>query len=435
MSRLRAAVLALIAAAPWTSQAAEITRIASSFEEKDPFGMFIDVGFERTQERSKIVREFHQDGTVADVNELRFVNVDTRLNLGMHIGLWQDVELSFGLPIVFAQDRRWRFVQTPDPSQATDETTSSIYNNCVQVNGDVLPNCPGTNRLPMFNIGEDTNSYRGGIGNIHLGFAYGILNQKKDETKPDLIIGLDYEAPTAEMLDPTVATAATARGKIGDRIHKYRFYTSLSRRMGAADPYFSLYYQLPVRGPGWYSNCDHAEAQYLGRPDNCGTAEWSRAETGIKPPHEAGLKFGSEFILYERAETHQRVALNATALVTYVSQGRYYNEVSDLFGRLLSTGDYVSLGGRVGVVAHLAEFIQLNLGFRMAYNTEHALTEEVIGKDLDPVDTPGHGMVEVNTKPLEVNPTFDWRADMVSRRFRVTESNIITFDATLSFAF
>ncbi len=433
MSRLRAAVFALCFASPWAvAQAAEITRIASSFEEKDPFGMFIDVGFERTQERAKLVREFHQDGNVQDVNELRFVNIDTRLNLAAHIGLWQDFEISFGMPIVFAQDRRWRYVQTPE---ATDETNSSIYNNCVRPSGEIVPGCPGTTREPMFVINEDTNSFRGGLGNIHLGAAYAFFNQAKDETKPTWIVGLDYEAPTAELLDPTIVTASNARGKIGDRIHKYRFYTSLSRRLGAADPYFHVYYQLPVRGPGWYSNCDHAEDKYLGRPGNCGTAEWSRSETGIKPPHEAGLRFGSEFVVYERPATFQKVSFDARASVTYVGQGRYYNQMSDLFGRMLSTGDYVTLGGRVGFAAHLAEFIQLNVGIQMLYGTEHVLTDETIGKDLDPEGTMGHGTVDVNTKPIEINPTFDWRADMASRRFRATEINLLTFDATLTFAF
>ena len=48
MSRLRAVLAALMLGAPFVASAAEVTRVASSFEDDDPFGMFIDVGFERT---------------------------------------------------------------------------------------------------------------------------------------------------------------------------------------------------------------------------------------------------------------------------------------------------------------------------------------------------------------------------------------------------
>src|SRR4051794_20185470 len=129
MVRLRAVVL-MLSTVSTAAHAAEITRIASSFEEGDPFGMFIDVGFERSQNRMKITRENHQFGTLQDVDELRFVDIDTRLNIDAHIGLYQDLEFSFGLPIVFGQDRRWRFAQTP--GSPTNAGNSTITNNCVQ---------------------------------------------------------------------------------------------------------------------------------------------------------------------------------------------------------------------------------------------------------------------------------------------------------------
>ncbi|MGQ0506768.1 MAG: hypothetical protein ACT4TC_15770 [Myxococcaceae bacterium] len=431
MVRLRAVVLVLASVCS-AANAAEITRIASSFEEKDPFGLFIDVAFERTTSRGKIVHEVHQDGDVQDANELRYVGVDTRLNLEAHIGIWQDFELSFGVPIVFAQDRRWGFNQS---GGATDASNSSITNNCVRINGDIVPNCPGTNREPIFAVDDSTRSYRGGIGNLKIGLAYGILNQAKDETKPTWIVGIDYEAPTATKLDPTLPTAENARGNIGDRIHKYKLYTSLSRRMGAADPYFSLSYQLPMKGSGWYSNCDNPDPRYLGRPENCSNGAWSRADTGIKPPHEVGLRFGTELVMFEKPKAGQRVAIDLRGVVTYVSGGRYYNEMSDLFGRFLSTSDYASIGGRFGFVAHLAEFVRLRLGLQYTYNTERVLTNELIGKDLDAPGSPGYGTVEVKTNLAEINPTFDWRADMTSRRFRMVDSNTFMIDAALTFSF
>src|SRR4051794_40215551 len=100
MLRLRAILFALMLGAPLAASAADITRIASSFDEDDPFDLFIDVGFERTQNREKITREQLDptDGSLTDVSELWHKAVDSRLNMRLAIGLYKDLEFSFGLP-------------------------------------------------------------------------------------------------------------------------------------------------------------------------------------------------------------------------------------------------------------------------------------------------------------------------------------------------
>ena len=55
MLRLRAILAALLLGAPLAASAADITRIASSLDEDDPFDLFVDLDFERTQ----IAREDH----------------------------------------------------------------------------------------------------------------------------------------------------------------------------------------------------------------------------------------------------------------------------------------------------------------------------------------------------------------------------------------
>jgi hypothetical protein len=160
MSRFGVSVtfLALMAAAP--AWAAELTRIASSLEPDDPFGLFLDVGFERTQQRSGITRETHVDGTVRDVRELNFISLDTRLNVSAAIGLYRDLELRFRIPIVFQQDRSWTF------ASGMTAGASSISNNCLAPNGTLLhADCltNGTGTQPLFNV--PSASYRGGVGN------------------------------------------------------------------------------------------------------------------------------------------------------------------------------------------------------------------------------------------------------------------------------
>src|SRR5207253_731987 len=96
-------------------------------------------------------------------------------------------------------------------------------------------------------------------------------------------------------------------------------------------------------GPGWYSNCDHPDTvapgggATIGRPENCGTDAWKRIDTGLKPAHRGGIIFGSEFNAYDEPSKHQKVAIDLRGIATYVSEGRYYNEMSDLFRKYLYT--------------------------------------------------------------------------------------------------
>jgi hypothetical protein len=342
------------------------------------------------------------------------------------VGLWQDLEFRFNLPIVFAQDRRYRF------ARGTDEENSTIQNNCLQANGQLLdPNCPGTGSgaQPIFQVPQDT--FRGGLGNLTFGLSYGIFRQEKDPTKPTWIVGLDYEAPTAAMLNPTEPTSRQERGAIGDRVHKYTFFTAVSRRMGIADPYFRIHYTLPVRGSGWYSNCDDPDASRMSVPENCNTRDWSRADTGIQAPHTGGVAFGTELNAYDNPAQQQKVAFDFRLRADYVSAGRYFNPLSDAMDKFLWTGDFMRLGGSMGFVAHAAEYVMLQVRAGLFYDTEHTLTGERVGKDLT-----GDGVVNVDfADPREINPNFDFRTDMVSRRFRATESVHLSIDATLTIRF
>ena len=194
MSRLRAVVAALTLGAPFAATAADVTRVASSFEDDHPFGMFIDVGLEHTQRRTKILREVLPtgEGSRQYVGELLYKGFDTRLNVDLSLGIAQDVELSFGLPVVLFQDESWSFAS---------DTNSTLLNNCLRANGSLTdPSCPamGAGAVPLFNVPLET--FRGGLGNMRFGLAWAVFNQRKDETKPTWVVGLDYEAPTAKLL-------------------------------------------------------------------------------------------------------------------------------------------------------------------------------------------------------------------------------------------
>src|SRR5258705_513815 len=96
--------------------------------------MFVDLNFLYTLERSKIVREWYQGGDEVDVTELRYEKKDYTLKGDIHLGIYKDLEFHFGIPVILAQDRSWSF------AQGTDETNSTIFNNCLKADGSLVSN-------------------------------------------------------------------------------------------------------------------------------------------------------------------------------------------------------------------------------------------------------------------------------------------------------
>lgn len=406
-----------------TAFGAEITRVASSFEEKDPFGLFLDFTFDRIADRATLVREWYQLGELQDVTELRYQKYETKLGIDVNVGLYKDVELHIGVPIVFQQDRNWFF------AGGTNETNTTIWRNCGNAAGAPCAN-PGVGDDRLFE--PPTNSYRSGLGDFTFGLAWNVFVQAKDPSKPTWTLRFDYTAPTATMLNPSVVTTSSMRGAIGDKVHKYAFSTAVSKKLNKyIEPYLEVHYTLPWRGPGFYSNCDDASAARMGYPQNCGKEGWSREQTGIQPAHTGGSIFGTEITAFEREDRHQRVAFDLRGWFNYVSEGRTYNEMSDLFGKLLYSSDYGQVGGQFGFIGQAAEFVKLRASTSFAYNTEHFLTNENIGKDFGDADD----FVSVTTAPEEISPNYDFRVDRVGRRFRIEQQYIfrIQITATLNF--
>jgi hypothetical protein len=409
----------------WTAAAAEITRVASSFEEKDPFGMLLNFTFDRAWDRGKITREWYQEGGLTDVTELNYARDETRLGIDMHVGIFRDVEFHIGVPIVFQQDRQWTF------AAGTTAANSTLFRNCGDARGTPCAT-PGAGDGRLFEVGTDgRTTYRGGLGDFTFGLAWNVFNQAKDDTKPTWTLRIDYTAPTASVLNPSLETTSGRRGNIGDRVHRYQFVTALSRRLGEYfEPYFSVSYTLPWVGPGAYSNCADPSDLRMARAENCGQAPWTFAETRVRPAHVGLVSFGNEIIAFERPDRFQRVVVDLRAFLQYTSEGRYYNEMSDLLGKLLFNSDYGTVGGQLGFAGQAAEFVMLRASASLGYQTERYLTLETVGRDEN-----ANGTIDVASNPIELNPNYDFRIDRAGRRFRMQEQVVfrVMVTATLNF--
>jgi hypothetical protein len=419
------AVVWALTTLPLIASAAEVTRVASSFDDNHPFGLYVDAAYERWQHNGIIVQEQHANGDRVDSPQLNYLGVDSRLELDLHVGIWRGLEFSFGLPIILSQTDAYTY------ANGVSATNSSLTQNCITASGELVdPNCPstGVGTQPIGTV--PSTNYRSGLGNLRFGLTYAIFRQSLDSSKPTWTIFFKYEAPTAPLRDPAALTSPTDHQAVGDRVHRYLFGTAFSRRLGVAEPYFKLDYTLPYRGPGYYSNCDRTDLGNLGAPENCTSGYWSRAETGINAPHVFRLITGTEIVPVDNAKG-QKVVVDVRALATYYTGGRYYNEITPLFQKLMSSEGYLEVGGSLGITAQPASFITFRLRGTYSYQTDRTLSSEPLGKDID-----GDGRVSYQGHPSpEVNPTFDYRADAVGRRFRIVSNGVFSVNVQMSLNF
>jgi hypothetical protein len=269
--------------------------------------------------------------------------------------------------------------------------------------------------------------------------------------------------------------APSSTGPIGDKVQKFDLWLAMSKRLGRMDPYVKVFAEIPHQAPGYYTNCDNyfqsdpnsyqnmatvqplpgnfnngnnaitspapfgspsgLNERFVSYPENCGYGPWTRSYTGIQDPYIGGFLVGTEFNAYDDSEKYQKVALDLRLGVTYVSPGRYFNEMSDALQKLLYTQEYLQVGGQFGLIARAAQYVALKVDLGYYYQTSHLLTDESIGLALPCSPGLPSGECPMNTVNLdnvnhEINPNFDFRYDLPGRRFGIQNSTTLTLTAT-----
>jgi len=435
-------VAGLVAGGP--ALAAEITHVSSSGEPDSAFEMSLAVRWERTARQGAITREFGETtgqpatGVVRDGPELKYSQVSNRIVPRLTVGLWRDLELRAELPYVLGDDTTWK-----DDSGGV----SGIALNQLTPDGASCANLPGgtpTCTLPMFPQGA-THYAGGALGDLQLGLAWAILNERKESWVPTWLVSLDITAPTASRFDPAAGRleagewsapgSFTAGGKsrIGRKIWTYDLATALSRRMGVAEPYLRVHLAVPQRSSSTYSNCEHAaELAAIGQMTtgaqgavaNCALPAW-KTEALARPPLVYGLLLGTELVPYEDRATGQRFALDFRVGADYVGRARWYNELTPATGKLLATEPYLSFTGMLALHLKASRYVTLRAQGTFQHDLAHFLTGEPQGNVVNEIGVTGG----------DVNPNFDYRYDLPGRRFRLTDliAYTITVSGTVSF--
>jgi hypothetical protein len=428
MRRLHALTALALAALAGSADAAEISRVATSGEPGNPFDLDLGVRWDRSVESASITREGH-DG------KLRYVRTRNAIVPRIAVGLWKDLEAHFELPYVLGDDRVLRYGMVWGVSSNDNRGYDPLATD-VDVNGAACAGCR------VFEIGDKpgakSSGFHGGrAGDLVAGFSWGIFNDRKDDTKPFWLVGLDVTVPTAVKWEPGKNRTAdtwqspysveTKPGPFGEKIWKLDLYTTFSKRFAYVDPYVRAHARFAFKSASTYSNCDavsEAAAVTTAGPQvnalavqNCKTFG---SDAGAQLPFVAGIVFGNEFIPYEDVKEQQRLSVDFRFFAELTSKQRFYNELSDATGKLLQTEGYMEVGGLVGLYLRASQYVQLQAQASLSTRTAHDLTGESLGRNgaWPALDPSGNGRT---ADPGAMNPNFDWRYDAPGRRFRISE--------------
>ncbi len=457
-------LLGLTAGVSQTARAAEVTRVATSFEDGNQFDIHFGVAYDYNFKRAAVLREWNRgsgDNTNRLVKDLLYRQQRHTITPTLEIGLWHDLAVYMTLPIVLSDTRDYSFDQRPDDCQFGSDPDPNCVDklNSTTIRDGIIPDSgfDATNSAAPFSqfTGNSTELiFRGpvrrGLDQLHVGLKYGILSQRTRSHMPNWLIGLEGRFAVGRAMtfsrNITLNDPAGNR-RVGRRVHELGLWTALSRRYRFLDPYFTAYWRQSIRASG----SEFQDFSDVG------------AQGDILPQSTAGMIFGTEIVPWERKAKDLKVSvyLSGTAILHY--GGRGYSEIWELladspalvgsndptqadscdrgaalqeaaanpgsdsylqaggpscakFSGVTDLQDYGTFGFDGGLNLHLGKYARLNLGFKIASDTRHFVTftnrgRANLGGDPDRVD-PG---------TAEVNPLRRDVVDNVGRRYVIDD--------------
>jgi hypothetical protein len=450
-----------------TAQAAEVTRVASSFEDDDVFDLHFGVTYDYQFKRAAVLREWNT-GTPTDdrtqlVKDLIYRQQRHTLTPTLEIGLWHDLAIYASLPVVLADIRDYSFDKRADDCSFGNEAPATCVDkdNSTTLRDEIVPynGFDATNTANPFRqfTGPGTDLIfkapnRRGLDQIHVGIKYGILNEEKRTHMPNWVVGLEGRFAVGRAMtfsrDITVDDPS-GNHRVGRRVHELGLWTSLSRRYRFLDPFFTAYWRQSIRASG----SQFTDFSSLG-------AQGSRA-----PQSQAGITVGGEIVPWERKAKNLKVSILLQGSAELHYGGRAYSEVWELladspamvgandparagdcdrnqalafarenpgdpgyvaaggsscerFGGVTNLQDYGTFGFRGGLNLHLSKYVRVALGANVSTDTRHFLTAANRG-DANAVGGGDPDRVDPNT--AEVNPVRRDVVDNVGRRYVVDD--------------
>ncbi len=423
------------------ASANEYTEVIDSFDytANDPFDLHFSVGYLLESKRGTITRETQvkrpeRTDHYAYDNMFEFKHVRHILDLNLEVGIFRDVSLRFGLPLILSDTRSlsahpdwdggWRSVppDPDDPNAVPNPDANPLF-------GDFGRNGSGSFESPK----------RSGVDYFTIGLWANPLDQSREETYPNWTLFLEGRFGVGSPMRASCAGGQRVpsnetggmhectlvdRGGVSRGVSGFRIGTRMSRRMGRFDPYFGF----------------DAQAEFAKDNTDFFNAEDERGPINNRPPVVGTLNFGTEVIPWEQPKKHRRVVLSFGAGAKYHSEGREYTPLYDALGtsgyfrgthRVNFGGDtmtvsewtgmtdienYATIFGTWFVLVEPAKYIKFRIGGWLAHETEHFITKtDMYSVDVySQIEDPGStGTVSPNTgyRPELDDPGSRFRAE------------------------
>jgi len=419
------------------------SEVASAFDAGDKLDVHVSVDYRFIGRRSAIKRELvglagtDPDGPMPLVKDLVLAGTRHELVPRLEVGLFTDVALTAALPIILRDQRTLSFDQgagdcvfPTDPGAATciDRTNSTTIADGLLPEGGFDGTDPDGGGTSVTGDTIFRGVKRSGLDQLHIGGVWAPMNQARDVTKPTWKVGAELRLAVGKVMKFDRMNAPAADG-VSRGVHEIKLYTSMARRLGWAEPFFEVWWLVPV---------GVKEESPLSEPDEAYGAEQTQ------PQQSAGGRFGFEANAWESRSHDERIGVHASAAITGHFEGRAYSDMWEVFayagdaragGPLRLDSDpvrdgeqaishpgasnvenYMTLAARAGVDTHLGRRVRLDLSGELGWEQSHLISFADAGVD----SGDDNDVVDAGTE--EVNPLHAPLIDTVGHRYRVDEA-------------
>ncbi len=377
-------VAIFIAAAPAAS-AGEFTDVIDAFDQRyngDPFDLNLSVGYERLYKQGDIRRESisttpHPWDYYGYVDVAQFKQATHILNLQLDIGLFHDISIRTKLPIILSDTR-----------ELIGKSGFSWADN-------------GGSELFATDFKSPTRS---GLDTLNVGLWWGILDQGRDDTKPNWTFFVEGRFSVGTVMKAACKSqngqscsdlGLETKSGVGRGVHEVAGGFRLSRRFHIVEPYFGLEAMLGFSSGG---------NDYFIEGD-------SQGMLNTRPPAVGTIDIGMEFIPWEVPEKERKLVIGVGTGGKYHSEGRERTPLYDALGTssYFLNQDYVDFSGngqedsdipdehdavgpgvwtgttdienfatifgKIFISIQPAKYVKFTIGSNFAHETEHFITK------------------------------------------------------------
>jgi hypothetical protein len=469
------------------ANAAEVTRVASSFDQDfngNAFDLHFGVSYDFDFKKAAVLREWGAGGKNNLARDLIYRQLRHTVTPMLEIGLWHDFSVYVALPVVVSDNRNYEFdkeegsdcvyPENPNNSNYVPGTATCVNKtNSTSIRDGIVPR-------DGFDAFEDTNPYgqftdpntdmifraptRRGLDQIHVGLKFGILSQARRSHLPNWVLGLEGRFAIGKPMTFSRAIQVddpSGNHRVGRGIHELGVWTALSRRYRWLDPFFGAHWRQSLRAGG---------SQF---------ENWGSTQGKVNPQSETGAYFGTEIVPWENKTQNKKFSIVLTGSAVLHYNGRAYSEVWELladspalvgdytpddgdpsdcsrnaalahaaanpldpeispgyveaggsacgaYNGITTIDDYGTFGLNAGLNFHMSKYARLNFGVDMTTDTRHFVTAASRGKG-DQAGDPD--LVDPDT--ADVNPVRRDVVDQVGRRYAVDD--VFNVNAYLNF--